>query len=326
MKKNIISAALAAFVGICAMAQTSTQANLPASDVQNKVQLGIYVPEDGKTIPVGSVQTLNTRIKNILAKNGMAATDNITQFFVTCDALVVEKNILPGAPTKYQQKIELNLYVIDALGKKCFGNVSIPSHAVDNSEQKAYNRCFNQLPTSTKELQAFFKETSENIIRYYDSQADNIIATAQTLARGKQYEEALWRLSMVPMACKSYQKVLSVAIDVYNQYVDMKAYEELAKARAIWNAGQDAAAAAEAGVHLANINPNAKCYPEAVALSDEIKARVKSDIDYYRKQDEIDRERAHVETMAEIEAWRQVGVAYGNNQKSNSYHDFYTVR
>lgn len=321
---------MALIMGICAYAQNTMQsapaAKVPASDVQNKIQLGVYVPEDGQTIPLGSRQTLNTRIKNILARNGMAGTDNITQFFVTCDALVLEKNIVPGAPTKYQQKIELNLYVIDMLDKKCYGNVSIQSHAVANSEQKAYNNCFNQIPTSTEELKSFFAEASANIIRYYDSQADNIINTALTLARGKKYEEALWRLNMVPMACKSYQKVLSTAIDIYNQYVDMKSFEELAKARAIWNAGQDAAAAAAAGVHIANVNPNAKCYPDAVALSNEIKARVKSDIDYYRKQDEIDREREHVENMAEIEAWRQVGVAYGNNQKSNSYHDFYTVR
>lgn len=296
------------------------------SGVTGKVQMAVYIPEDCESIPASAHKMLIQRINSIITKNGMAATTDYTQFFITADAMLIEKNVLPGAPTKYQQKLDVTLTVIDAINGKAFGSVEVPTHGVGNSEQKSYIACFNQLPTSTPELKAFFKKTSDNIISYYETKADEIIRKAKVLARGRSYEEALFILSCVPDACKCYPAIVDAGVDIYNEYIDMESFEYLAKARAIWNAGQDAAAAAEAGQYIALINPNAACYNDAVALNDEIKARVKSDIDYYRKQDEIDRSRDHEQKMSSISAWRAVGVAYGNNQKSNQYHNIYSVR
>lgn len=296
------------------------------SDVTGKVQMAVYIPEDCESVPVSAQKMLIQRINSMLAKNGMATTNDYSPFFITADALLVEKNVLPGAPTKYQQKLDVTLTVINALEGKVFGSVDVPTHAVANSEQKAYIACFGQIPTATPELKSFFRKTTDNIIKYFDAKADELISKAKVLARGKSYQEALFVLACIPEACKCYPAVVEVGIDIYNQYIDMESFEYLAKARAIWNAGQDAAAAAEAGQYIALINPNSSCYSDAVALNNEIKARVKSDIDYYRKQDELDRSREHQQKMSEISAWREVGVAYGNNQKSNQYHNIYSVR
>ena len=317
--KKILFAAFAAILSCSLYAQDN-------SDITGKVQMAVYVPEDCETIPASVQPALKTKLSGILSRNGMAATPNYTQFFLTCTATVLEKNIIPGAPTKYQQKIEINLAVIDAASSTCFGSIDIPAHAVANSEQKAFISCFSQIPTSSTELKAFFKRASDHIIAYYDGKAEELIKQARVLAKGKKYAEALFMLSVVPEACNCYSKIVDAGVEIYSDMIDMESYEALAKAKAIWAAGQNPVAAAEAGAYIAQVNPNSKYYSEAVALSDEIKKAVKSDIDYYRKQDELERSREHDVRMGTIAAWKAVGVAYGNNQKSHTYHDVYAVR
>ena len=89
--------------------------------------------------------------------------------------------------------------------------------------------------------------------------------------------------------------------------LDDKAAKALAKARSIWAAGQDAYAAEEAGRYLSEILPDSKYYDQAVSLSDEMKNRVKSDIDYVRKLEERDNAQEYELKKKQIEAWRAVG-------------------
>ena len=51
-----------------------------------------------------------------------------------------------------------------------------------------------------------------------------------------------------------------------------------------------------------------------------IKATVNSDIDHYSKREEVREDRAYKLDTEKVKAWKAVGVAYGNNQKSVYYH------
>lgn len=285
-----------------------------------KVPMTVFISEASSNIPMSSWDFLTTRLKSAITRNGMGATDDFTQFYLSCTYSVVEKHIVPGSPTKYFQTVEMNYFVVDAIAQKIFSSASIETKGVGNSEDQAVTAGIRKISPSNAVLSSFIKESNRKIINYYNEQYKNIIASAQALAKVYEYEEALFRLSTVPEACSGYQEVLDVAVGIYQKYIDDKANKALAKARAIWNAGQDAYAAAEAGEYLAEILPDASCYPQAVALSDEIKARIKSDIDYYRKREEVSEERAYKVDMEKIKAWKAVGVAYGNNQKPIYYN------
>lgn len=286
----------------------------------SKVPMTVSISEASSNIPASSRDFLTMRLNSAIAKNGMGATDDFTQFYLSCSYSVVEKHIVPGSPTKYFQTVEMNYFVVDAFAQKVFSTASIEVKGVGNSEEQASTAAIRQVSPSNTTLASFIKESNMKIIKYYDEQYKNIIVKAKSLAKVYQYEEALFHLSLVPEACVGYQEVVEVAAGIYQKYLDDKANKALAKARAIWNAGQDSYAAAEAGEYLAEILPDATCYPDAVSLSNEIKARVKSDIDYYRKREEKQEERAYQVDMAKIKAWKEVGVAYGNNQKSVYYY------
>lgn len=284
-----------------------------------QVPISIYFPEQVETIPPTAVKSITSKLTSALAQCGMGATDDFAQFYLTCDATVVSRDVIPGAPVKYSQDVDLTLYVMDVFAKKTFNSTTISTRGVGNSEAKAYIACFQKVAPTNKDLQAFLKNTNSRIITYYEGQRDNIIQIARSLAKVYKYDEALFRLSLYPEVCAGYDRIVEEATNIYSKYIDDQANKNLAKARAIWNAGQDAIAAAEAGEYLAEILPDAACYKEAVALSNEIKERVKSDIDYVRRIEERDNAQMHQESMARINAWREVGVAFGKNQKSHTY-------
>jgi hypothetical protein len=91
---------------------------------------------------------------------------------------------------------------------------------------------------------------------------------------------------------------------------DHRCAEYIGKAKGAW-AAMDSDAAAK---WLVEISADSKCYDEAVALGNEIKTKLKKDEDkeweftLKKQQDNVDLQKAT------INAVRDVGVAYGNNQ------------
>lgn len=285
-----------------------------------RVPLSIYFPEQVETIPVEASNYLISKIGLATSRNGMGATNEFTQFYITCISTVTDRYVVPGAPTKYFNKEDLNFYVVDAFSKKIFNSYSISVQGVGNSDAKAYIDGFKRFVPLSDGFMKFLTSTSDSIVQYYESQCNNIIKKARTLATSYKYEEALFQLSIYPECCPSYPKILEIAEEIYLKYIDDQAAKNLAKARTIWAAGQDSYAAEEAGRFLAEILPDSKYYDQAVSLSEEMKNRVKSDIDYVRNLEERDNAQEYALKKKQIEAWRAVGEAYGNNQKSNTYY------
>lgn len=307
--KRLFLFALLSIIAQCVLAQE------PA-----KVPVAIYIPEQTESIPASAVNSLTNKLVAAVAQSGMGASDDFVQFYLTCEAAVVSRDVIPGAPVKYRQNADLTFYVVDAFSRKVFNAATIPTNGVGNSEAKAYIACFQKIQPANKDLQNFLKSTNDRIIAYYESQLDNIISIASSLAKVYKYDEALFRLSQYPEACAGYNRIVDTATNIYTKYIDDKANRNLAKARAIWNAGQNDAAAEEAGKYLAEIMPDAGCYGEAMALAGEIAARVKSDIEYYRNLEKRDKQYEQEVKLASIKAWKEVGVAFGNNQKAITYN------
>lgn len=306
-KKFHISLICSAVLSLSAFAQVES------------VPMGVAIAETSTTIPASSYDFLTTRLNAAVTNAGLGTTQNVTQFYLTCNYTVVDKHIVPGAPTKYFQTVEMNYFVCDAFAQKVFSSVAIEAKGVGNSEEQSTTAAVRQVSPTNKNLIAFLKDANAKIRKYYDEQYPMIITKARNLAKVHEYEQALFILEVVPECCVGYAEVLQAGSEIYQKYIDDLANKALAKATAIWNAGQDAEAAAAAGEYLSEILPDATCYPQAVALSNEIKARVHSDIDYYRKREEKALDREHEAQMAVIDAWKGVGVAYGTNQRSNYY-------
>ncbi|MEG2612525.1 MAG: hypothetical protein RR971_03425 [Alistipes sp.] len=307
-----------------ALAMLFAVSPLAAQNATTKsVPLSIFVPEQVEYVPEIAQEALANKLRQIVNLNGMSATDDVGQFVITCALNLTDKQIVGSAPMKIAQKMDATFYIGDNFGKKIFGTTTFAVRGVGDNENKAYIAALKQIPPSQPQLQVLIRDANTKIIDYYNAQCDNIIKQARTLALAKQYEAAFFQLSLIPEACEaSYAKVLVVANELFQKFINYQASVNLAKAKSIWNAGQNSEAAMAAGEYLAQILPDASCYAQAEALAKQIQSKIKDDLAFERTLVKWE----HEEKTATIKAWRDIGVAYGNGQKSTTYNPVWLVR
>lgn len=289
---------------------------------ESLLALSIAMPEQANPLPVGAETYIINKLKQGAAQNGMAAQEGFSRFFITAIITPLTRDIVAGPPQQIAQTLEVTLYIADGFDQKIFASTSVTARGVGTNETKAYIDAVKHLNTNSKQFKDFAEAGKAKIIAYYEAQCDNIIKKAQSLARQKSYDAALYELTSIPEMCSCYDKALEATSTIYQQYVDYLCDVNLAQARMAWAADQNSEGAYNAGEYLAYIYPDAKCYKEAMDLYREIKAKVLDDWKFEMKiyQDGVDIEKER------IRAWRDVGVAYGSHQQPISNYVNWLLR
>ena len=313
--KRLLFTIVALAVAVVATAQTPIK----------PIPIGVHVSEDTTIVPDYARSLLYDRLNQIVTANGLG-TDNNSPFFLTCSINLTDKDIIAGAPMRIVQNVDISFYVADVQTHRLYETCTLSARGVGENENRAFIAAFRNIKSSSPELKRLIATASTEIVAYYDSQIDNYIKQADALAKMGEFEKALYLLSMVPDACEGYGRVNDAAIAVYQKMIDGNSLKMLQKAKSVWAAGHDYAAAEEAGLYLAEVSPYSSCFAQAEALVAEIKEFVISERQYDRKQaeEEIAWLRKIAENEQDIErnrvnAWREVGVAYGNNQPKQTY-------
>ena len=276
--------------------------------------ISVYAAEDVEPFPQGAKALVENKLTQLLTRNGVAGLNYMGQFVLTVTTTPLDKDVIAGPPAKIAEKMELNFYIVDAYAKTIFSSTSLTVRGLGETENKCYLDALNRIPLQSPQLAQFVREGKEKIIAYYNHEAARMIQQAQALARQKKYDEALALVALIPAQCDQYEAALAATLDIYQQYIDNECNLNLAAARQAWAAQQNAEGAAAAGQYLALITPDAGCYDEAMALYNEIKAKVLEDWQFEMKQyqDGVDIQKL------QIEAARQIGIAYGNNQPNQT--------
>lgn len=288
-------------------------ASMLAAETQY-LPISVYAADDQESFPAGAKAMVENKLTQLLTKNGIAGLDYMGQFVLTVTTTPLDKDVIPGPPQKIAEKMEMNLYIVDAYAKTIFSSTSITVRGLGETETKCYLNALSHMPLQTPAISKFIDEGKNKIIEYYDHEGEQLIKKAMFLAGQKQYEEALYWVSLIPQQSKHYDAALNAGLEIYQKHIDNQCNINLAAARTAWAAEQNKNGAYAAGEYLANILPDAGCYGEAMELYQEIKGKVLDDWKFEMKQyeDGIDLERMR------IEASRQVGVAYGTHQPSQN--------
>lgn len=281
-----------------------------------EIPLMVFIPDQSEELPHAANNFLFTRLTRVATENGLAASDGYGQFVISPEFSVLSKSILPGPPRSFVYELEVTLIIGDFFGQKMFSSTSVTVKGIGENETKAYMDAIKRINPKTREIQAFVADAKKKIIAYYDANYPNIIKKANQLASQKQFEEAMFHLMAVPDCSKGYDSALKAASSVYQMYVDDLCNRYLAKAKMAWAAEQNSYGAGTAGEYLAYIYPDAACYSEAMGLYKEIKGKVLDDWKFTMKiyDDAVSLERQR------INAWRDVGVAFGQGQKPSTTH------
>lgn len=294
---------------ICAAALLS--ATMFAAETEF-LPISVYAADNSENFPEGAKAMIENKLTQLLTRNGIAGLDYMGQFVLTITTTPLDKDIIAGPPMKISEKMEMNLYIVDAYAKTIFSSTSFTVRGLGETENKCYLNAISRMPLQTPQIAQFIQEGKEKIIGYYDHEGEALIKKAQHLAKQKKYDEALFWVALIPQQSKHYDAALTAGQAIYQQYINNECNVNLAAARQAWAAHQNANGAEAAGEFLAKILPDAACYGDAMALYKEIKGKVLDDWKFEMKQyqDGVDLEKQR------IEAARAVGVAYGTHQPS----------
>ncbi len=309
MKKILLS--LLMIIGYNAYSQNA----LGKSDDAARITLAAYVPQQIDKMPDAARSILANKLNQIVTQNGMGGAANNERFIITANVNVISKDLTATAPPMTALVLEVTLYIGDGFVGTKFSSTSISVKGVGESETKAYISALKGISPTNSNIQSFVGNGKSKIIEYYNSKCDFIIKEAQTLVSQNNFEEAIFKLTSVPEVCKDcYDKCMDAVGPIYQKQIDRECKSKLMEANTAWNAAQDSYGADIAGGILAQIDPNASCYKEALALSNKIAQRIK-EIDQRDWKLQLKEQQDNVDIQkATIKAIRDIGVAYGNGQ------------
>lgn len=308
--RKIIFLLCIAFLAASANAQDQGGGATKVSD-QYRIALTPVVPSDAAVLPAGARPVLLNRLRQLSTANGYGGSALVPQFIIAANPVLVDKKVAGTAPTTIWAEFELTLYIADHVSRTVFATTTVNIKGMGATDDEAYTDAFRSFKINSKEIKDFAQKGRNEIITYYNTQCDIIMARADQMVAVNQFDQALALLMSVPDAGKScFDMAVAKTAKVYQLSVDQHCNELLQAARSAWASSPNRAGADRAADLIAVIAPQAKCNPEAQSLLNEIKTKMLELEQWDRKvySDQLDLTRRYIQML------RDVGVAYGSNQ------------
>jgi len=283
------------------------------SDGAARMSLTVWIPDNIDGLTTAAKQNLRNKLSQIISNNGIYANPANSRFVITANVIMLEKYIVAGPPAKQLYKLDVTFYIGDGYEGKVFSNYNTSVTGVGENETKAFMNALRGISTNSHEYQSFISQGKARIIDFYNRQCEFILKEARTMASLQDYDTALSQLLSVPdVSAECWNKAMDEALPVFQQKIDTECKSLILEATNEWNAGQSWNAASRAGTILSMINPHSACFDEALKLSDKIAKRI-LEVDDREWNFKYDKEITLRQSM--INAYRDVGVAYGENQQ-----------
>lgn len=304
--KKVISIAI---INVLFIISINAQQNL---DDFGKIILKPFVSND---LNNEAKNILENKLKQITLKAGIVSTNYNSQFIITGSVNVVSKDIISGPPQMIANNLNLVLYIGDAINKNQYSTISISLKGVGTNETKAMIDALNNINTNNQEIKNFIDNGKNKILTYYSTQCNNIINEANTLAKIQKFDEALYKLSLIPnLNDDCFNNTLKAKEIIFQQLIDYKGKTLLNDAKLKWNSTQNLNGANEVSLILGSINPLSSSYKESTLLIEIISKKVneieKKEWDFKLKQytDNVE-----IEKM-KIKSYKEISLEYIKNQ------------
>lgn len=278
------------------------------------IPMSVIIDEGFSQVTAEASSVLDTQLKRLAEQSGLDVGWDNANFAITAKFDQMDRYIVGSAPTQVVNVYGVTLYVADIYHQKLFSSTYLDLKGVGTNDTKSTINAIRQLNLNNKNVSTFLSNAKQKVIYYYDSQLPTIIKDARTKASMKKYAEALAMLAVIPTCCNGYDRAMKEALRVYYLYRDEYALSQLNKARALWAANPTQEGSEEVVEILSSIDPDAKCYSQAMNLLSQVGKTVKTDVDYETKkkyQDTVDLEKLRINAIAEI------GKGYAANRPTN---------
>ena len=292
------------------------QNNLGSADDQDRIAIDVLVPPQVEDIPDQAQALLENKLMEVAVKNGLGGSGPSPRFVLTAKMVALSKDITPTVPSMEAYNFQIYLYIVDCVDQIVVSTTSMSTKGAGTNKNKAYLTGLKTINMNNSELERFMKTGKQKIIEYYNSRCDFVIAKAKALQSQNQFQAAIATLSGIPEVCKDcYLKSLQEIAPIYKDFIDHDCQIFINMATSTWASNPTSAGAADAGAILCLIDPDSKCYGETTGLIAKMEAKVQKD----ETRDWKFMERVWGDNVAleklRIKAYRDIGVAFGNNQQ-----------
>lgn len=289
--------------------------SLTATAQNCEINLSVLPMQQGDNIPDNISDNLVSRLTQVVTANGISADPVFNQFFVSGKFNHQYKDVTGGTQPQTVIKTMLTVYIGDTKNNQIFATETLDLQGVGSNYDRAYINALSRINARNEKLKAFLENGKKKILDYYDTHTADVIAKAEKASIQQHYGEALYYLTAVPECSNGFALAKPHITEIFQKKIDYDGKIYLQKAQAAWNANPTASGAAEAVVWLKEVNPQTSVYTQVIALGDEIRKTIKSDIDFeirdkYHDAVELERQR--------IEAARQIGRAFGEGQQQQT--------
>ena len=108
--------------------------------------ISVYAADDTEHFPQGAKAMVENKLTQLLTRNGIAGLDYLGQFVLTVSTTPLDKDVIPGPPMKISEKMEMNLYIVDAYAKTIFSSTSFTVRGLGETENKCYMNALSRMP------------------------------------------------------------------------------------------------------------------------------------------------------------------------------------
>jgi hypothetical protein len=299
----------------------STQAqNEPKADDLGRIIINAYLPEQ-PNLTAESKNFLETKLNQITTNYGIGGSEVNPRFIITASIQVVTQDIIAGPPQMIAINIDVTLFIGDAIENRLYSNAIISLKGVGTNETKALINALKKIDTKDNQIAQLIEKSKAKIVAYYETECTDLLNEALVLQHAGKYDEAIYKLSIVPNICSDcYSKCSEAMVDIYQQKANEEGVAKLQQAKLIWISNQNREGAEQAGELLSQIPIGANCQNEVSVLTKEITNKLKSDekaawnfkMKCYSDNMELDKIR--------LNASREIAIEFAKNQPKIIYH------
>jgi hypothetical protein len=221
-----------------------------------------------------SISALSRKLEQIISKSGAVASETLTGYLLSAEISIGTKDFVAGPPQMIAQNLELTLRVGDAFSGISFSMTSLSLRGVGINVNKSILEAIKTISPLNRDIQECVEKGREEIVEYYRSNCSKLIDDAMSRAQSGQYDEAIYKLSMIPDACTDcYSRALESCQTVYLAKINSQSAEALQAANSVWSIDPTETGAADAAEYLQKINPYSTSFEEAQKLIKSIRKK-----------------------------------------------------
>lgn len=302
-----------------------SQNELGSSGDYDRIALDVFIPDQVESMPDHAKSLIVNKLTLAVTEKGMGGAGVSPRFLVTANMELLTKDITPTVPPMEAYTFEVYLYIVDFVDQNIVSSTSFTAKGAGSNSNRAYTNALRTLNLRNSKVDKFLDDGKRKIIEYYNSRCDFVIARAKSFATQNQFADAINTLSSIPEVCKDcYMKALDEIGPIYQDYIDHDCQVMVNVASAVWASQPNSDGAMAAGAVLSQIDPDSRCYGESRSLIGKMAQKVLKD----EQRDWSFMEKVYEnEVMLEslrIRAFRDVGIAFGENQQP-TYNDIMWV-